>query len=321
MAIHIFSLVIFSIILALSTNLILGAVKKLAATTGLGNYALANTVLAMGTSLPELLIGIQAGLANQPSLSLGNVLGSNIANLSIVIGGACLIGGVLKVDKDVINNDIYYAFLIAAAPLVLLIDGSISRLDGVLLLLLLVFWQTLSLNKGHHKKNLGKRGFLVSLKEKVVNRKENGLLGHIAKLSVGLGVLMFAAHKIIASASTLAEVFEIPTLLVGIFIVGLGSSLPELALEIKAIKNKESEVALGDLLGSIVINSSLIIGITALIKPISLIQPQIYLTTTIFFLLSFFLFYLFIRTRSILERWEGAILLMLYIVMVAIGLF
>jgi len=306
--------------LALSTNLVLGAVKKLAIVTGLGDYALANAILAMGTSLPELLIGVQAALAHRSNLSLGNVLGSNIADLSIVIGGACLVGGMLKISKNVINNDIYYAFLIAAAPLVLLIDGSISRLDGILLLILFIFWQTLSLNKKHYKKIPEKRGFLISLKQKVLDQKENGLGKYLFKLLLGLTILMFASSKIIDSANILAELFKIPSLIVGIFIVGLGSSLPELALETKAIKDKESEVALGDLLGSIVINSSLIVGITALISPINLIQPQIYLTTTIFFLLTFLIFYLFIKTKSLLERWEGAILLMLYILMAAIEL-
>ena len=320
MILHIIALIIFSIILALSTNLVLQAIKKISIVTKVGNYILAKGLLSIGTTLPELLIGIQAALANRPSLSLGNVLGSNIANLSIVIGGSCLIGGMLKVDKNIITNDIYYAFLIGSAPLILMIDGKINRLDAILLLILLVFWQSLSLNKDHSKKPPEKRGVFLSLKQKVINQTKKGLIPNLIKLIIGLAVLMFASSKIVSNAGILAENFKIPPLVVGIFILGLGSSLPELALGIKAIKNKESSVALGNLLGSIVLNSSLVVGITALIAPINLAQPQIYLTTTIFFLIAFSLFYLFIRTKNILERWEGAILFMLYFVMVAVEL-
>jgi cation:H+ antiporter len=279
------------------------------------NYALANFLIALGTSLPELSIGIQAAIANQSSLSLGNVLGSNIANLSIVIGGATLIGGSLKVNKNVIQKNILITFLIAIAPLLFMIDRELGTIDGLILLTIFIFWEVSSFPGQNRRKRL-----LSSLKTKVGRKKVNHLAVHATKLFFGLGGLLISAHILVDSAHFLASHFNIPPIIVGIFLVGLGSSLPELVLQSKAIKNHQSEIALGDLFGSVVFNSSLIVGLTAILQPFNLTQPRLYFLSAIFFLIAFGLFYLFIRTKNTLERWEGAILLMLYLILVAIGL-
>lgn len=313
---HLILIIIFSVILAFSTNFLLEAMKKLSKTTGIGDYALANFFLALGTSLPELLIGVQAALNNETSLALGNVIGSNIANLSVVIGGATIIGGGLVIEKNILKNDIYYTFLIAAAPLILLFDGKLDRLEGIVLLIIFLFWQAVSLRNGRKKT---KRGVLVH-PQKNLNHRLNNLSVTIVKLIIGIAGLMIASHQLVKSAGFLVAQFKISPLIIGIFIVGLGSSLPELVVQTKAIRKKQAAVALGDLLGSVIANSSLILGITAIIRSITLAQPRIYLTTTLFFLLTFSLFYIFIKSKAKLERWEGAILLMLYFVLVALEL-
>jgi len=312
---HFFLLTIFSILLALTTNLVLKSLKKISFITKMDNYALANFLIALGTSLPELSIGIQAAIANQSSLSLGNVLGSNIANLSIVIGGATLIGGSLKVNKNVIQKNILITFLIAIAPLLFMIDRELGTIDGLILLTIFIFWEVSSFPGQNRRKRI-----LSSLKTKVGRKKANHLAVHTAKLFLGLGGLLVSAHILVDSAHFLASHFSIPPIIVGIFLVGLGSSLPELVIQSKAIKNQESEVALGDLFGSVIFNSSLIVGVTAILQPFNLTEPRLYFLSAIFFLVAFGLFYLFIRTKNILERWEGAILLMLYLILVAIGL-
>jgi cation:H+ antiporter len=314
MLLHIALLTIYSITIALATALVLESLKKISALTGFNNYALANFVLAMGTSLPELSIAIQSALVNQPALSLGNVLGSNIANLSIVIGLATLIGGAVKINKNILNNGIHYTILIAAFPLILMADKQLSATDGLFLLITFCFWQITTFSNGKKKR------LFTTPKNKSRHPKSNRLIPLSAKLIIGMFALLISAHYLVGSAQFLASQFGVPPLFVGIFIVGLGSSLPELMLEAKAIKNKQSEVALGDLLGSVVINSSLIIGITAFLRPFTLSQPMLYLTTSLFFFIAFGLFYLFIRTKNTLERWEGAILFMLYFILIAIDL-
>ncbi|MFH1561616.1 MAG: sodium:calcium antiporter [Patescibacteria group bacterium] len=308
-------IIVFAIVLALSAGIVLSAVKRLATISGLGKYALASMVLALSTSLPELVIAVQAGLQGRPNLSLGSVLGSNIADLSIIIGLATIIGGNLAVSKNIIKTDIYYAFLIAAAPLILLMDHQLTRFDGLILILLFFFWQTLSIKSG---KKAG-AGIISSVKKQVGSQMNHVLIA-LLKLSAGLIGLVLSAHMLVGQAGNLATHFQISPLIIGIFLVGLGSSLPELALEVKAIKNKEAELALGDLLGSIVANSSLILGVTAVLSTITIAQPKLYMVTTLFFLIIFATFYIFIRTKAKLERWEGAILLMLYFILVTIEL-
>ena len=111
---------------------------------------------------------------------------------------------------------------------------------------------------------------------------------------------------------------KIPNFILGVFILGVGSSLPELAFESRAIKNKESAIALGDLMGSIVANASLVLGITVVLAPIKLFQPAQYFSITLYFLITFFLFYTFIKTKKLLERWEAAFLVASYFILLAL---
>lgn len=307
---QLFLLVVFSAVLALSTNLVIRSIKKISRQTGVGHFALASSILAFGTSLPELVIAIQAGLAGESVLVLGSILGSNVADLSIIIGGASIIGGAVKVSQKIIHSNVYYTFLLAAAPLVLLIDGKLTRIDGLLLLALFAINQAITLN-GEKTKKKGKLLY-VRVKKKKSKGQRNHLFWNAVSLIAGFTGVIFSAKMIVAGAQILAASFKVPPLVVGIFIIGLGSSLPELILEIKAIRSKETELALGDLLGSLIINSSLIMGIATLINPITLVNPHVYLTTTLFFLMTFLIFYLFIRSKAVLERWEGAVLLMFY---------
>lgn len=318
MILNILTIIVCSFLLTFATELILDAIRNISHSTGFSKFAIASLLLAFGTSLPELFIGIQAAINNQSSLSLGNILGSNLANLSIIIGIATLIGGNLAINKNIVNRDIYYTFLISSVPLFLSLGGGIDRLDGILLIILFALWHVLSLGKDHQEPR--QKRFL--LRTPVFPKKlEEGFFRSGRKLVIGLITLLFSTEMLIKSSISLANYFKIPSLLIGIFLIGPGSSLPELAAEARAIKKRETALAMGDLLGSLVVNSSLVIGLTALINPIEVVQPQIYLTTTLFFLIIFSIFYIFIRTKAKLERWEGAILLMLYFVLVAIELF
>ncbi|MFH1601387.1 MAG: sodium:calcium antiporter [Candidatus Shapirobacteria bacterium] len=299
-------------LLSLSTRLLIDSFKKITSQLKIGEYALSNLIIATGTSIPELIIALECVAKNKPDLSFGNVLGSNIADLSLVIGGATLLSGSLKVVGSVVKHDIYYAFLISAAPLLLISDGVLSRPDGVILLSLYFAWQALMFAKKSRKKT----SFWSNLKEKamavfIVPRP-------IITLIISIALLIGSADFLVKISLNLARELHIPDFILGVFILGVGSSLPELAFESRAIKNKESAIALGDLLGSIVANASLILGITAVLAPITIFRPQQYFTITLYFLITFFLFYTFIKTKHILERWEAAFLVASYFILLAL---
>lgn len=306
---QIIAIAILAAALSASTRFLIGAFKKISQQSTSSDFALSSLIIGMGTSIPEIIIAIDCALKGKPNLSLGNVLGSNIANLSLIIGGATLIAGQLKIIDSVLKNNIYYTFLIAAAPLLLLSDGQLTRLDGIILLLLYLSWQSLVFTKKRQKREF----FFKKLKNKMSLIFSSQL--PLPRLITALVVLLGSAELMVRIVISLATQLNIPDFLLGVFVLGIGSSLPELAFQTRAIKNKESAIVLGDLLGSVVTNSSFIIGLTVLISPLRLFHPKQYFTVTLYFLITFLIFYVFIRTKKRLEKWEAAFLVASYFIL------
>lgn len=307
---------LFCLLLIKATDILVVNLKGFARATGLGQFAVATFLLALATSLPELFVGIASAIEGEPNLSLGNVIGSNIANLSLVIGGAALIGGAVRVHGIFLHRDVFYAFLAGAAPMVLLFDKNLSRIDGLILLALYGFYNVWVFTE-HHREMIARgdeqEGFIRRLIRRLNHR---GTKTELAWIFLGIALLLFSADMLVRIAQRMALVFNIPILLIGLFLVAVGTSLPELAFELKAIRAKQSEMVFGDLLGSIVANGTLIIGLTCLIAPIRIQAFDEYLLATMAFVIAFGIFYLFVRTKHRLERWEGAFLIGFYLAFV-----
>lgn len=311
-------IVAFSFLLIKATDIVVANLKGFSEATHLGQFAITSFLLALATSLPELFVGLTSALEGKPNLSLGNILGSNIANLSLVVGGAALIGGSLTVKGIFLRRDVFYAFLAGAAPMILLFDKNLSRVDGLILLALYGFYNIWVFTE-HYREMVasGKeasKGFVRRLIRRINHRGE--AKAELAWIFLGLVLLIFSADMLVRLASQLAISLNLPLLLIGLFLVAVGTSLPELAFSLKAIKEKQPEMFFGDLLGSIVANGTLIIGLTALISPLRIRAFEEYLLATIAFVFIFGAFYLFIRTKKKLERWEGAFLLGFYLAFV-----
>ena len=136
----------------------------------------------------------------------------------------------------------------------------------------------------------------------------------LAWVFFAIALLLFAADSLVKVSVSLAMAFNLPLLLVGLLIVAVGTTLPELVFSIEALRNKQSNMVLGNLLGSIVANGTLVIGLAVLISPITIANPQTYLVSTMAFLLIFTLFYFFVRSKQRLDHWEGALLLIVYLI-------
>jgi cation:H+ antiporter len=301
--------------LSFSSNILLHSLDSISRKLKINEFALSNLLVALGTSIPELIICINSALKKKPDLAIGNILGSNIANLSLVIGGAALLAGSLKIDKDTLKTNIYYTFLVATAPLLVLSDGKLSRTDGLLLLLLYLFWQKIIFSQNQKISN-------ISLLERIRARTKNdsGYQTSILFFLVSLAGMLLSAEGLVEISIRLASRLNTPPFLIGVFFLGVGSSLPELMFEINAIKEKRSRVALGNILGSVITNSSLILGITVLIAPLNNLYLRGYSGATLYLLLVFLLFLIFIRSKAVLERWEGAFLTFSYIILLIIEL-
>jgi len=311
---QVLGLVFFSLILIKATDLVIIHLKALSIKTKLGGVFLTSLLVGLTTSLPELSVGIVSALEGIPNLSLGNIIGSNIADLSLVAGLATFLGGSLKINNGATKSDLIHAFLAGAAPLILLWDKTLSRVDGLILIFLYGFYNYFILIK-RRKAVIDSEGFITGLLRRI---QHNHTGKHFMLFFLGLALLIFSSDMIVKLAVGITSNINIPVLLVGLFLVAVGTSLPELVFELEAVMKKESDMFMGNLMGSIVANGTLIIGITALIHPIEIIALSQYLLATIFFVITFCLFFIFIATKHRLERWEGFILILTYALFVVL---
>lgn len=306
-------LVGFSALLIKSTDILTDSLQELAKITKIGKFAITSILLAFATSVPELVVGVTAALEGRPNMALGVVLGSNIADISLVIGGAAVIGGSFSVAGEFLKMDIFSVFLAGVLPLMLLLDNRLSRVDGIILLLVYGMYNYGLLQKRTRQRYRveGQGRILRKMFSKTVRKRLNRWL---AWLFLGAAMLMFSADMIIKTGVVLAQSLGVPVFLVGLFLVAIGTSLPELSFEIGAVKRKQIGMALGDLFGSVVANSTLVLGVVSLINPIKLKNGlNAYLLAAAAFGVMFLLFWFFVRSKRKLERWEGAVLILVYV--------
>lgn len=271
-------LTIASIILAKTAATLVHAIAAIGGYLKLSEFTVAFILMAMVTSLPEIMIGISSALTGNPSLALGTALGSNFANLTLVIGIPTLVAGGVTVRSILARRDAIYMAIIAIVPMVMLLDGKLARIEGVLLLffyllyLLRLFQQRTQFSgfRNHVKRETAiKQGFVFL---------------------VGAIFLLGSAELLVYASQNIAAVIDLPISLIGIVLVAVGTSLPELAFELKAVSLKHEGEFLGDVLGSVVANSTLVLAITAMIHPITVEDFSVIGTTMVFLLVVLGLF-------------------------------
>ena len=214
------------------------------------------TIVGFGTSAPELLVSVQAALAGQPAIAIGNVLGSNIANILLILGASAAIAALI-IPARKLWRDLAFMLVATAALWLMLLDGTVTRLEGGLLFLgLLVFLATAFLTgEEHHVAEA------EAAKELPMWQSWGLTLG-------GLVVLVVGARLLVDSATTIARDFGVSEAVIGLTVVAVGTSLPELATSVIAALRRQTEIAVGNVVGSNIFNILSILGITALITPI-----------------------------------------------------
>jgi cation:H+ antiporter len=315
-------LVGFSLLLIKATEILTDSLQELARITRIGKFAITSLLLAFATSVPELVVGITAALEGRPNMALGTVLGSNIADISLVIGGAAVIGGSFSVAGEFLRLDIFSVFLAGVLPLMLLLDNKLSRVDGIILLLVYGIYN-FGLLRNKLEAGQRRRGTSHLLRRMWLSQSDNKRLNRwLAWLCLGAAMLVFSADMVVKTGAGLATQLGVPVFLIGLFLVAVGTSLPELSFEIGAVKRRQVGMVLGDLLGSVVANSTLILGLVSLINPIRLVNGlNAYLLASAAFGVMFLLFWLFVKSKKKLERWEGLILIGVYIMFVLLEWF
>lgn len=317
-------LFIFVLILIKSADIIVVSLRRLSMETHTKVFVLSAILLAVATSLPELFVGITSALEEAPHLSLGNVLGANIANISLVAGLSGLIVGRVNVNGEYVRKEVAVALVAGTIPLILVFDGTLSRVDGLILLAVYGAYATsffkerfLQIAQQHRKEGYIHR-FLRNFTHPQINIHKARELG---KLFIGVALLIFSADVIVKIAKEIAVISNFPIFLVGLVLISVGTTLPELAFSIRSLEDKEPTMFFGNLLGSIIANSTLVLGVAATIYPIEVIAIREIIIAATAFLVIFSLFWFFVRSKLRLERWEAGVLLILYIIFVAVEFF
>lgn len=257
-------------------------------------------IISVISVFPEGTVSIMSAIQGIPEFGLATLIGSNVADLSLVFGLAALfsINGV-KVRSGIIKNGLFFLILLLF-PVILGLDGRFSRTDGAILILSgLTFF--LNLTKQQRKTRKRKE------------EKDEKWTKNLFLLIISLGILMAAAYYTVHFGVNFASDIKIPAFLIALTIVAIGSCLPELIFSLKAVKTRHYDLALGDILGTVITDATILVGIIALIRPFSFNVSIIYVTAIMMFLAGFMAIS-FIKSGKVLTKKEGIYLLLFYII-------
>lgn len=257
---------ILILVLGLATLIVGGEVlvkgaSKLALRFNVSSLIVGLTVVAFGTSAPELLVSLNSALKGAPDFALGNVIGSNISNLALVLGTAALFG-FIPIKKDSARRDWPVTLGSSVLLYIFAYNGMISNLEGTILVILLVIYLGSLLYTTRKEQ--------IKLDVEEPDKLEKwGIVKDIFQVSLGIVCLYFGADWFIGGAEEIAVDLGVSQRVIGLTVLALGTSLPELFTSVIAARKGETDLALGNLLGSNIFNVLSIIGITSIIKPLS----------------------------------------------------
>lgn len=279
---------------------------SLALRLGVTPLAVGLVVVAFGTSSPELVVSVKAALAGNSAISLGNIIGSNICNIALILGLASLVRP-LRVQVQVVRREVPIMIGVTAILWLFLLDGTLSRLEGSILILGLLGYVLFSFISAR-RENARLQG---SIGTEEVPGMSRHLWLDVLLVGGGLGVLVLGTDIFLGGALSLAGLLGLSQAVIGLSVVAVGTSLPELATSIVASIRGEGDIAVGNVVGSNVFNILAVLGIAALIMPLKAtgfqVQDYLILLATSVAVLPL------MRTDWRLDRWEGGLLLAVYL--------
>jgi cation:H+ antiporter len=299
MLLDIFLIVIGVVLVLTGADRLTEGASALARKMNIPEIIIGLTIVAAGTSAPELFVSLVSALKGTPDLAVGNVVGSNTMNAMLIVGCAAMVAPMV-ISRSTVKKDIPFSVGASVLLILLAFDSFMSRIDGIILLIGFAVFMAYTLLQA-------KKGQVEDAGEvKQINPWLSTLY-----VVLGLAMLVAGSNLFVDSASSVAYALDVSEGVVGLTVVAGGTSLPELATSVVAARKGQSAIAIGNVIGSNVFNILLILGLTATISPL-----QIEGITTIdmaVMLLSVALVWLFSFTKFTVERWEGALLVVGYL--------
>lgn len=299
-----------------SGELIVKNIVHVAQSLGWKEFVVSFLIISVIASLPDLFLGIASALYGTPELAFGDVIGGNVVDLTLSVSLAALFSKAgIPAKSKTIQDSIIFSFLPIVLPVLLAIDGMISRMDGVILILVYVIYIAWLFSN--------KKRFVKTCEEPDP-KKRKAALSVSSFLKIGLALFIFALASIgmVDSANYFAESFDIPLIMIGLFVTGIGNCAPEIYFAISCAKKGHDWMILGDLIGALIVPVTLVIGIVALIHPIDLSGSMASLEIArIFLVLAVGMFILFARNDQVISKKEAMYLLLLYVAFIVVELF
>ncbi|WP_201600728.1 calcium/sodium antiporter [Psychrobacter submarinus] len=297
-------------ILVWSADVFIDGAVVLANKLNVPSFLIGVVILGLGTSAPEMVVSVLAALEGSPELALGNAYGSNIINIALVLGATVLISPII-IRSSIIKRDMPLLLLVTAVAAWQLSDGVLGHTDGLVLIVLLVMILAiqivLSLREGNHEHEDDPA---------LESSEETSAIRGIGTLFLGLLVLILSSRAIVWGAVGLATFWGLSELIIGLTIVAVGTSLPELVASLSAARKGEHDMALGNIIGSNIFNTLAVVGLAALIAPITpnaiILSRDILaigLLTILLFVMCLFAF----NTKRSFGRSSGATLVLFFV--------
>jgi len=273
---------------------------KLAQGLKISGYMIGFLLIAVICALPETFISVTSAIDGVPSLGLGTLFGSNVADLTLIFGLVIIFGGHnFQASGKIVKHDLLY-ILILSIPILLGLNGNYSRIDGIILIIAGVYFFRSMLNREPTKSTLGRRQFSVK---------------YFVLFLISLAVLLLASDFTVQNAIAATRKLDINPIFTGMFFIALGTTLPELFLSIRAVREDHEGLAIGDILGNVLTDAAIVVGIVALISPFSFNPRIVYITGFFMVVAAVFLFYL-MRTEKPLNKKDALLLLVFYVLFV-----
>jgi len=331
------------VLLVKGSDYFIKSAASIAKRLGISEFIIGLTLVALGTSIPELASSVVASIKNASGIIIGNIVGSNIANIGLIIGVAATIA-VIKTKKAMIWRDGLIMIFASVLFYLFMINGVVSKIEAGILLLLYVAYMAFLIeeqpefeeyNFGHFLRYFFRFRYIMTIRSKIISgfnyrknrrkkpkitseqkRKEQELFkaalikDFLVTIISGIAVV-FGAKYLVEEAIFFANLFNVPETIIGLSLIAVGTSLPELFVSIAAARKGYGNIAIGNIIGSNIANIFLIIGVSGLIAPILIIKETLYYTAPFMIFMSILLL-VFIRSYWTIRRIEGTIFLILY---------
>jgi cation:H+ antiporter len=297
--------------LIVGAELLVRGASRLAAALGISPLVIGLTVVAFGTSSPELAVSVQSAFRGSADVAIGNVVGSNIFNILLILGISAIITPLI-VHSQLLRLDVPIMVGISILMFLLALDGSIGLLDGLLLFGLLILYIGWSIRQS--RKESAEIQDEYASEYAITNGARRHIFKNLFFVAVGLGLLIVGSDWLVQGAVSLARLFNISNLVIGLTIVAMGTSLPEVATSIMAAIKQERDIAVGNVIGSNIFNIMAVIGLSGIVSPAGVEVSQTALRIDIPVMIAVAMLTLPIFfTGFRITRWEGSLLLVYWL--------